>query len=1287
MSGLDERQRSTLERIIVTGRVAFESDLSTTLRGTYGIRPDGRRDPATELSTEPLIQSTRHMFDEILQYLEDDGTEPAQAVERLVREAAFTHLNRLVAIRVADALNVLKPSVRNGTDSTGFRQFLEVAPLLGTSALDDTGGYWTYLQRCADELAVDAPALFDPRNPLLVLRPSKAAIDKVIGLLSDSAHDDLWSADDTFGWAYQFFNTGEERKQMRDASAAPRDSRELAVRNQFFTPSYVVRFLVQNTLGRRLVDADPSTPLLDDLPLLIDPPTEQGEPINLAEVKVLDPASGSGHFLLGCYDVLEAAWRLQGVAPADAAPLIVPCLWGIDIDPRAVQVAQAAVIFRARRACGGAPLPPPNVVCATALPENSTAWATATAHLDPTLRNLIASLRDALRDAPVLGSLLKVEQRLAREIRTMVPFADDTDEGLLVTAGVARDNFGNAERLVLSALQIAADATTAQPAEQLLAAQASDAVKFVEACRHRYDAVLMNPPFGEAVPSTKEYLKAAYPWIPTKDYNLLAAFVGRGVELCKPEGYMGAITSRAGMFIKTFQDWREQVLLGSRLAVLADLGFGVMEQAMVEAAAYVLSPQRPRRDHAGVFIRLLKDPDRPTALAAAISADRRGESDQRVFRVPSEDFALIPGGPLAYWMGPSIRALFARLPRLEGAGAEARQGLASGDDFRFLRLFWEVPPARIARSRQETHQSKRWVPFAKGGEYSPYWSDIHLVLDFERDGERIRQYPGSRPQNLQHFFRPGLTWPPRTNSSFGIRVLPAGCAFGHKGPAVFLDGDASAPLAYLRSRVVQAALDAMVAAGDEVTSGGASRSYEVGLVQNLPWPFTRSDPPGELVDVGDDLIRHAAASDFADETARWFVGPDWLDEPTVRAAAQARLAAREDRWLETIDLAARADALLLDQLEIDEAGRTYLDDELGKSPAEYRDEVSDADQLADLYALPIEGLIDSVVARYGGSRVLTTLGYVADRRTEVLAHALKCHPRAVVQTRRERDLLPPEEPASTANDVVSWLVGCAFGRWDVRGVVSPEFDPFDPVPLTPPGALAGADGQPLVPADYPLVIPPDGILVDQQDSPLDLVAAVERVAAEAAEHGPQLLADAVRILGRRSLRELLAKDFFKLHVGRYSMSRRQAPVYWQLTVPAGSWSVWLYAPRFSREMLFATAAAVEQRIALGYEELRTLSNDEGRSARERAKESEAERTLIAQLEAFLVDIRRIANLGWNPDPDDGYVLNAAPFAPWFPKNAWPQTGEQLEALRGGSKKKDKKADYSWASIHKFREQL
>ncbi len=1294
MSGLDDRQRRALAQLVTTARSTLYDDAERTLRGTYGILPDGTIQDEAGLAPDPMLRARRHTLEAVLAHLRADGTTAQASVERLTREVAFTHLNRLLAIRVADALGVLVPSLRDSADSSGFRQWVrDLAPLLATA--DDTGGYWTYLAQCADELAIDAPALFDPRNPLLALRPSKPAFEAVVALLADPANGDLWDADDTFGWAYQFFNTKHERQQMRSESAAPRDSRELAVRNQFFTPAYVVRFLVHNTLGRRLVDADPATPLLDQLDLLVDPPTTRGAPLDLSEVRVLDPACGSGHFLLGCYDILEAAWSLQGVPPEQAAERIVPCLWGIDIDPRAVQVAQAAVVFRARRACGRAPLPPPNIVCARALPEDPAAWSQAAAGLGTDLRQLVDAMRVALRDTPVLGPLLKAEQRLRSEIRATVAGADDTGDNLFATAGIAHDNFGNAERAVIAALQRAADAAAATPAERLLAAGAADAVKFVEAVRNRYDAVLMNPPFGEPVPDTKDYLKSAYPWIPTRDYNLLAAFVGRGLELCKPEGYLGAITSRAGMFLKTFEAWRTQVLLGNRLVALADLGYGVMEDAMVEAAAYALSPAKPYRDHAGIYIRLLKDADRPAGVSSAIAADRRGEADRRVFRVPSQDFVAIPGSPLAYWMSNSIRHLFTELPRLEGAGGEVRQGMATADDLRFVRLFWEVHPKQIGFSHEESFLGKRWAPYAKGGEYSPYWADVHLVVEWERRGERVKEHVNSRysylngnaewvVKNEGHYFRPGLTWPRRTNSGFGIRVMPAGCAFGDKGPGLIPYGQPGQALVYLRSRLVQALLDASVAAGEETTSGGASRSYEAGMVQNLPWPFGREEVINELVIGGRALIDKAAESDRHDETTRLFEGLGFTEaQSTAIIIAECRQRVREERVLAMLTQGHSVEQVLLDHLKIDEDGRQYLDSEQGPHPDSYpKDPLEDVELAARYLAEPMERVIDEIINSSGGSRSIANLTYVGDRRLEVLAHAFRRHPSILIDLRRERAILPPEEPKRTASDIASFFVGTAFGRWDVREPrATGEFEPFAPVPLCPPAMLVGEDGFPAVmaPPGYPLPIPPDGVLLDEPGHPLDLVAAVQTVAATASPNGEELLVDAVSVLGSRSLRDHLGKAFFKEHLGRYSKSRRQAPVYWQLTIPCGGWSAWLYAPRFSREMLYAVVTLADHRLARATEQVRSLQDDQSMTARQRQKAIDQERTTAAELQELRDDVARLAGLGWQPDLDDGYVLCAAPLCRWFPRNTWRQLGEHLTAIKKGA--------YPWAALHEYREAL
>jgi hypothetical protein len=1236
---LTAEQRSKLERLVGRARRLLEEDLAAQAAGRYGIDPDGTIADEATLRLDPSGLAERREIVEVVEHLRSEGDSPPEAVARLIREAVFTHLNRLVAIRIAEALGLLPESLARGDRSRGYRDIKELAPLL---AADETNGYWFYLQLCGDELAGDVPNLFDPRNPLLALAPSPAALRDLVELIADPGSSVLWTAPDCLGWAYQFFNTGEERRAMRDASAAPRNSRELAVRNQFFTPRYVVDFLVQNSLGRRLLDADPTSPLIDDLPLLVDPPTEQGEPVELADVRVLDPACGSGHFLLAAYDLLERAWQHAGVQPPDAAPHIVGSLWGIEIDPRCTQVASAAILFRARRSCPSGDLPRPNIICARSLPATATGLDEVLAQLDSTQRALINALTEALQDAPILGPLLRVEERIESEIRASI--AGAASGGF--AEGVEPDVIARAQDELLTDLQAVADAATATPAERMLAAEADDAVRFVIAMLQRYDAVLQNPPFGEPVPETKPYLKAAYPWIPTKDYNLLAAFVGRSLELCRPGvGYVGAITSRAGMFLKTFEAWRREILLGHHLVALADLGYGVMEQALVEAAAYVLRDVPAAPDQRATFIRLLKDTDRPAGLAAAIAAHRHGKTDDRVFQISLDDLHAVPGSPLAYWMSPAIRRLFTDHPPLEGHGAEVRQGLATGDDFRFVRLFWEVDPARIARSREETKAGKRWVPFAKGGEYSPYWADIHLVVDWENDGERIRAYDGSVIRNPQYYFRPGLTWPRRTQGGFNLRVLPAGCVFADKGSAIFASSteDALAILGWMLTRAAQVCLESIATFG----------SYEVGAVQRTPRPRLDQPVVQELASGALEIAtRRRGVEARADETSPGFCSPAiacclqssvGIEKCCREVAGQHGLV-----LLEGIDRYESVDRRMASTLDPDDSLPTYLNEERGFLPSE-----------APSAECRIPWVVDDTIEE------LLASGVDRGRVPELAAS------KAGV--------------ASAASDVVGYLFGVATGRWDLRVVGSepPLGDLFDPVPVHPPGMLLdGGEPARSAPPGYPLGLPPGQVLFDQPGHPWDIVERMSAAADLLVDDAERLLADLVKHLKGKDLRDHLRKHFFKEHLSRYSKSRRKAPIYWPLYVPSGAWGVWLYAPSHSRETLYAVEAAATARLNAAEAEINRLRRDRqngggGRSARELATALEVEERLAEELRVFSREAARIAGLGWDPDLDDGIILCAAPLADLFP--AWKDLASERKNIKAGK--------YPWATVSKWADEL
>ena len=248
--------------------------------------------------------------------------------------------------------------------------------------------------------------------------------------------------------------------------------------------------------------------------------------------------------------------------------------------------------------------------------------------------------------------------------------------------------------------------------------------------------------------------------------------------------------------------------------------------------------------------------------------------------------------------------------------------------------------------------------------------------------------------------------------------------------------------------------------------------------------------------------------------------------------------------------------------------------------------------------------------------------------------------------------------------VLSYLVGLAFGRWDVRAAATSEpalGGLFDPVPVHPPGMLVD-DGRPArtTPAGYELDLPPEQILLDQPGHTWDIVERVTAAASLLAEEADRLLDDLMSHLDGRDLRHQMRRHFFKEHLTRYTKSRRKAPIYWPLYTPSGAWGVWVYAPSLRRETIYAIEAAASARLQAAQAEMNRLARilsegATGRSAREAADALEAEQQLSEELVAFQREAERVAALGWAPDLDDGVVLCAAPLADLFP--AWPEAAE------------------------------
>ena len=632
---MDRDTRNAIQRATQSARAILEREVAQQLEGIYDIRIDGTMpsepgahlDQAQRLTREKLVAAVTHHA--------ASGRTRAEAVGDYLRESAFTTLNRFVALKMLEARELVQQCVSRGDQSSGFREFCGLAP--GLVQLPDQG-YHLYLESLFDEIGQEVGILFDRHDPSSLIWPRRQSLAELLEILNDRELARVWGDDETIGWVYQFFNSSEERRQMRDESSAPRNSRELAVRNQFFTPRYVVRFLVDNTLARswwQMRGGDTQLTEICEFLVLDNAGELTRQKKDPREIKILDPACGSGHFLLYAFDLLqtiyEEAWHddrsppslgtgstlkqdygeLDDLRHALPALILANNLFGVEIDPRAAQIAALALWLRAQRAYREYQTPAAersritrtHIVVAEPMPGDGALMETFADDLQPPLLgDLFRRMTSEMRFAGELGTLLRVEDAIATTLtraredyvrqastRHLPGLEPDRRQEELDFSDIDDVRFfEEAEAMLLNALRRFSESSGGGGGVRrwLFADDAAQGIALIELVRRRFDVVLMNPPFGAcSLPAKREFDKS----YPRTKNDLYAAFVERGVELLEAHGTLGAITSRTGFFLSSFRRWREEVLLKKAPPVVfADLGYGVLDSALVEVAAYCL---------------------------------------------------------------------------------------------------------------------------------------------------------------------------------------------------------------------------------------------------------------------------------------------------------------------------------------------------------------------------------------------------------------------------------------------------------------------------------------------------------------------------------------------------------------------------------------------------------------------------------------------------------------------------------------------------------------------------
>lgn len=568
-----------------------------------------------------------------------------------------------------------------------------------------------------------------------------------------------------------------------------------------------------------------------------------------------------------------------------------------------------------------------------------------------------------------------------------------------------------------------------------------------------------------------------------------------------------------------------------------------------------------------VFFRLLDVPaeEKQAALRALVAdvgtAGGGITGQRRTFERQPNAFSQVPGSPFAYWVSDRVRETFSTAKPLQHGNREARFGASPKDRFRFVLATWEI----------ERTPARHWVPLAKGGVSSSFYSDVHLVVRWRDEGHELKAhisaYRNARGwgeqwsaalNGYEHYGRPGLTWTLRTQGGLALRAMPGGCIFADKGPGVFI-GENPAPdllalLAITNSSSFRFLVELQMAFG----------SYEVGVIQRTPVPSLAPTDRDALADLARRAWSLKRQLDTVKETSHAFLLPVELIERVTslnRANAVRELAAI--------------------QKEIDERAFALYD--------------IDQQDRAAIESPPSVCLTDAEAA---------------DEDEEPQGE--------------EHDAAPLGIATLPFN---SWLVGVAFGRFDKRLATGErplpaEPEPFDALPNQAPA---------MWPGDQPRKVSALEFLLDDPGHELDLVAHVTQASLGT---GFEVAHD---------IRRWIAREFFALHIKMYSMSRRKAPIYWQLGTPSASYSVWLYLHAFTKDTLYRIQNDyAAPKLAHEERRLEALRREAGESPRAADRKALAEQeSFVDELRGFLAEVKLVVPV-WTPNLDDGVLINFAP---------------------------------------------
>ena len=772
--------KAAIQRFAIQARTDLIDQVSQRAY-QYGITKDGYGEAnAVTVGGRALNTDEQRQRKELVEQIRQKG------YTQVMEEVAYTWFNRFIALRFMEVNNYLPSHIRIFSDSTGaFKpEILNDALHLDMPGLNmdkvaeyieknQTEDLYRYLLLTQCNALNDAlPQMFEKLGGFseLLLPNNILKHDSVLGrMVTDIPEEDWTDQVQIIGWLYQYYNSELKDDTFALLKKNVKITKErIPSATQLFTPDWIVRYMVENSLGRLWLEGHPDDELKADWKYYLDEAQQEADVqaqleviraeyrnIKPQDIKVIDPCMGSGHILVYAFDVLVQIYKKYGISERDAAQSILEHnLYGLDIDDRAAQLAYFAVMMKARqydrRIFSRGIQPHVHTIIETNALVGSYKLAMGDFLLSKEHQETLNYLLDAFIDAKEYGSILQLEDRDYKGLA----------EAWKHTASQTAENFN------ISLWYSAVEHEIPKLIEQ--------AIIFSQ----KYDVVVTNPPYmgnGNMSGKLSDFVKINYP---DAKSDLSTVSMVRTIEMCKQQGYMAMINIPVWMFLSSYEALRKEILYKNTFINMLHLGRGVFGSDF-GTTAFVISKARTK-NYMGVYRRLFKKQGAVDAVETkeAWFFEQLGE-----YSKSQDRFTAVPGSPIAYWVSEHFISCFKNPPISEIA--QARLGMATANNDLFLRLWHEVNMGNIGigmSTREQAIKSKtRWFPYNKGGEFRKWYGNRDYVVNWANDGTDVRNFKDektgrirSHNYNLDFIFQKGITWTFLSSSKFSSRVFETG---------------------------------------------------------------------------------------------------------------------------------------------------------------------------------------------------------------------------------------------------------------------------------------------------------------------------------------------------------------------------------------------------------------------------------------------------------------------------------------------------------------------------------